>query len=297
MTREELEDLDEEVYQGMNASIYNPNKERRKIKEIAQTILDRDFDLVGLCEVGGRETLEAFNRLYLHQRYDTYLFEENSRRGIYVGALVKKGRFPGCRPQNVPVSFSRNLLKLELGPEGEGVKVFVVHLKSQLGGDRGIGQRLKEVEELSALVPQEKCIVMGDFNGVLVRGSHQFEFEPFLKLPFRDVLELVNIPPEQRRTHYHFAPEPRFNQLDYIFFSPDLPVSAGGVVEGPIPLNKAQRSYLPSDHLFLWAQVGESPSPQENRLSWFRRLWKKLYAAAVRDPNQASVRESTPSRA
>ena len=93
-TRLELEAIDERDYLAMNSSIFNPNKSRAKIAEIARVILENDFDLVGLCEVGGMETLAAFNRIYLDGRYDCFLHEENSRRGIFVGALLKKGRFP-----------------------------------------------------------------------------------------------------------------------------------------------------------------------------------------------------------
>ena len=254
-TRDELEALDEETYQAMNTSIYNPNKERSKIAEIGRTILERDFDLVGLCEVGGLETLAAFNRLYLEDRYDVFLHEENSKRGIFVGAVVKKGLFPGTKASSMPGSFARNLLKLDLGSQWGHLRVFVVHLKSQFGRDWGLEHRLREVERLAALVRTDNCIVMGDFNGILIRGESQFEYEAFLKLPFQDVLEVLGIPPDRRRTHYHFGPEPRFTQLDYLFCSADLQVLDGGVLEGEIPLNRAQRNTLPSDHLPVWALV------------------------------------------
>lgn len=261
LTREEIEALAEEDYRAMNASIYNPNKERQKIAAIAQLILARDFDLVGLCEVGGMETLSSFNRLYLGDRYQAFLHEENSRRGIFVGALVKRGRFPWVRAVNMPGTFSRNLLKLSLGLDQGGIEVFVVHLKSQFGQDRGIAQRIQEIERLCTLVRPQRCIVMGDFNGIAIRGQAQFEYEPFLALPFRDVLEAVGVPPDQRRTHYHFGPEPHFTQLDYIFCSEDLPVTEAGVIEGEIPLNRTQRNFLPSDHLMIWARLGGPPVP------------------------------------
>jgi endonuclease/exonuclease/phosphatase family metal-dependent hydrolase len=266
-SREELEALSDGDYLAMNASVFNPNKDRGKIAEVAASILENDFDLVGLCEVGGMESLAAFNRIYLEGRYDCYLYEENSRRGIFVGALVKKGRFPGCRAINMPGSFSRNLLKLDLGPSGGGLEVFVVHLKSQYGPDRGLEQRIWEVEKLRSLVRPRSCIVMGDFNGILIRGEEQFEYRPFLELPFRDVLEAVGIPPEKRRTHYHFGPAPNFAQLDYIFCSEDIEVQGARVLEGEIPINRAQRNLLPSDHLFISARIrlstgleGASPS-------------------------------------
>lgn len=261
-TRAELEALDEGDYRAMNPSIYNPNKERSKIAAVGRMVLDGAYDVVGLCEVGGRETLEAFNRLYLENRYETYLHEENSKRGIFVGALVKRGRFPWVKAANMPGAFARNLLKLSLGMDRGGLEVFVVHLKSQFGQDHGIEHRMKEVDKLCALVRPQRCIVMGDFNGILIRGEAQFEYEPFLALPFRDVLEAVGVPADQRRTHYHFGPEPHFTQLDYIFCSRDLTVVDAGVVEGEIPLNRVQRNFLPSDHLMIQATVSlEAPAP------------------------------------
>ena len=255
LNREELEGLGEEEYLAMNASIFNPNKARDKIAAIAQTILDHEFDLVCLVEVGGMETLTAFNRLYLADRYDCRIHEENSSRGIFVGALLKKGRFPGARARNIPGAFSRNLLRLDLGRAGGNLEVFAVHLKSQHGQDRGLEQRIHEVELLASIVRQRNCVVLGDFNGILIRGEQQFEYQPFLDLPFRDVLEAASIPPELRRTHYYFGPEPNFAQLDYIFCSNDIQILDCAVIEGEIPINREQRRRLPSDHLFIRATI------------------------------------------
>jgi endonuclease/exonuclease/phosphatase family metal-dependent hydrolase len=254
--REELEALDEGTYLAMNASIYNPNKDRGKIAEIARVILENDFDLVGLCEVGGMQSLETFNRVYLSDRYDCYLYEENSNRGIFVGALLKKGRFPDARVSNMPGAFSRNLLKLELGEEGGELEVFVLHLKSQYGEDKGLERRIDEVERLCALVRDRKCIVMGDFNGILIRGMHQFEYERFLERPFYDVLAAVGIPPSERRTHYYFGRGKNFAQLDYIFCTHDIEVLDASVIEEAVPRNRDERDSLPSDHLFIRAVIG-----------------------------------------
>jgi endonuclease/exonuclease/phosphatase family metal-dependent hydrolase len=254
-SRAEIEALDERDYQAMNPSIFNRNKGRGKVAQIARIILEEDFDLVGLCEVGGMETLEAFNRAYLGGRYDCFLHETNSRRGIFVGALARRDRLPGCRAVEVPGPFSRNLLKLSLGEEGGDLEVYVVHLKSQHGEDRGIERRIREVERLASLVRPCGSIVMGDFNGILIRGEEQFEYGSFLDLPLRDVLEAAGIPPERRRTHYHFGPAPNFVQLDYIFCTEDIEVLDASVIEGEIPINRAQRDRLPSDHLFLRAAV------------------------------------------
>jgi endonuclease/exonuclease/phosphatase family metal-dependent hydrolase len=267
LCREELDALAEDEYLAMNSSIYNPNKEREKIAEIARIILREGFDIVGLCEVGGMESLTSFNRIYLNDGYECHLHEENSKRGIFVGALVKKGRFPRARVRDVGRAFSRNLLRLDLGPEGGDLAVFVVHLKSQHGEDRGLSQRVREVERLCDLVPRRGCVVMGDFNGILIRGEHQFEYGPFLDLPFRDVLEAVGVPPDSRRTHYHFGARPNFTQLDYIFCSNDIRVVAAGVIEGEIPITRAQRQRLPSDHLFIRALI----RPEDEAGEWESR--------------------------
>ncbi|HAE22986.1 MAG TPA: hypothetical protein DCG47_11770 [Spirochaetaceae bacterium] len=248
--------LSDDEYKAMNASIYNPNKDRAKIESIAKTILEEDFDFVGLCEVGGIETLANFNRYYLDERYEYFLHEENSTRGIFVGALVKKGRFQEARAKNMRGDFSRNMLRVRVRADGFELDLFVVHLKSPLGPDLGIERRVEEVRQLCRLVSRSKCVVLGDFNGIVIRGEQQFEFDPFLALPFRDVLEELRIPVKSRYTHFYFNGGPSFNQLDYIFCSNDLAILGGGAIADIIPLNYEQRSRLPSDHLFLKAIIG-----------------------------------------
>lgn len=252
---EEFAALGDEQVQQMNASIYNPNKSLAKIARIAATILEQDFDLVGLVEVGGLETLHNFNRYYLDSRYDCYLHEENSRRGIFVGALVKKGRFARVRARNVAGSFSRNLLELRLVNRKTELRVYVLHLKSHLGQENGIEMRLKEVDQLCQLLPRHDCVVMGDFNGILIPGLHQFEFQAFLDLPFRDVLEAMGVPPAERATHYYFDPGPRFNQLDYMFCSNDVQILDAGTLTDFVPANRDEKLWLPSDHIFLTATL------------------------------------------
>lgn len=261
--RADFDALDEEAYLAANPSIYHPNKERRKIGQIAQTLLAGDFDLVALCEVGGMESLENFNRLYLDGGYECFLHEENSRRGIYVGMLARRGRFKRVRAASVPGSFSRNLLRLELAlrPEDGGgrLAVFAVHLKSQIGDDLGIDQRMEEARRLAELVPKTRCVIMGDFNGILIPGQAQFEFGPLMALPFRDALEELGVPPDERVTHYYFGPKPNFTQLDYILCSSDIKIIDGGTMPGLVPWNAAERRRLPSDHVPIYAVVELPP--------------------------------------
>ena len=168
---------------------------------------------------------------------------------------MKKGRFPGAAASNVPGMFSRNLLKIELGPEGGDLEVFVLHLKSQHGEDSGIDRRIDEINRLCSVVRRKKCVVMGDFNGILIRGMHQFEYERFLDLPFYDVLAAVGIPIEQRHTHYYFGNGKHFSQLDYIFCTHDIEVLDAGVLEDGIPQNRMERDRLPSDHALIRAII------------------------------------------
>jgi len=247
--------LTEDEYGLMNSSIYNPNKERCKIQRIAETILAREYDIIGLCEIGGMETLKNFNRYYLNDTYDCHLFETNSRRGIFVGALIKKSIFTTVVAYNLQGTFSRNVLRLRLALDGITLYVYMVHLKSQHGLDRGIPQRIEEIVQLARTVERTKCIVLGDFNGILVRGEQEFEFEPFLALPYRDVLEAVEIPAGARFTHFYFSDKPNFSQLDYIFVSNDIEIIDGGMVTDMVPINYEQRKRLPSDHIFLEATI------------------------------------------
>lgn len=254
-SNEEFAHLTDDQVQLMNASIYNPNKNLGKISAIAAVILERDFDFVAMIEVGGLETLRNFNRYYLGNRYDCYLHEENSRRGIFVGALVKKQRFTRVQARNVNGGFSRNLLEIRLIMAGVEIKIFVLHLKSQGGQENGIEMRVAEVQQLCRIVAPRQCIVMGDFNGILIPGLHQFEFEPFLALPYRDVLEAMGVEPADRVTHYYFADKPHFNQLDYIFCSNDLQILDGGTIVDFVPESFEERLWLPSDHIFLTATI------------------------------------------
>jgi len=254
-TPAELSALDHADYLAMNKSIYNPNKDLAKIAAIGQTILDEGFDFVGLCEVGGLETLRNFNHYFLDDRYDCYLHQQNSSRGIFVGALLKKGRFYDVKARNMKGDFSRNLLGINLTFAGIKLDFFVVHLKSHYGRDAGLQKRVQEVQALCSLVRLTNCVVLGDFNGILVRGDQQFEFEPFLALPFRDVLEAMGVPASARFSHYHFGETASFNQLDYIFCTEDIAILDGGMMVGDIPATFRERRLLPSDHIFLKAVI------------------------------------------
>lgn len=65
------------------------NKPLLKVKAIARRIREIQPDVVGLCEVGGIESLRNFSAGFLDAKYTPCLIEGNSDRGIDVGYLIR----------------------------------------------------------------------------------------------------------------------------------------------------------------------------------------------------------------
>lgn len=152
--------LSEKEWQKLsNATV--ANKSLSKTLWLADSLLHIDADLICLNEVGGLESLENFNRLFLNDRYTPYLIEGNSDRGIDVGYLLRKGlplraqiHTHKDRPlgflyphetqthlfqQDAPAIkshyFSRDCSELRLfgeNPERPAAVFLLVHLKSKL---------------------------------------------------------------------------------------------------------------------------------------------------------------------
>ncbi|RZA15014.1 MAG: hypothetical protein EOP10_27055, partial [Proteobacteria bacterium] len=74
-----------------------PLKALSKIREIAAVIRELDADILFLCEVGGLESLEAFNSIFLGDTYQPFLLDGNSNRGIESGFLVKRALGLTCK--------------------------------------------------------------------------------------------------------------------------------------------------------------------------------------------------------
>ncbi len=83
--------LDSVQWHRLSTSVYE-NKPLLKAKALAQVILDENPDVVLLCEVGGLESLQNFNRLFLNDQYSPALIEGNSDRNIDVGYLIRKNQ-------------------------------------------------------------------------------------------------------------------------------------------------------------------------------------------------------------
>lgn len=86
----EVLNYNEGQWQRLSTSVYE-NKPLQKTLEIKKALVDINADIIMFCEVGGRESLENFNALFLEDKYSVALIEGNSDRNIDVGFLVRKG--------------------------------------------------------------------------------------------------------------------------------------------------------------------------------------------------------------
>lgn len=160
-----------------------PAKPRTELTALAQSIAALDADVIAMEEVENRDYLQRFVDVFLPDLgyRHVVLLEGNDGRGIDV-ALVSRIpvgraishqylRFPG--PAGAPQGFMRDVLEVELRPEG-GVpfEAWVVHLKSNSGGrEEAEPIRMAESRELRKLLderlarePETPLVVMGDFN-------------------------------------------------------------------------------------------------------------------------------------
>lgn len=278
------------------------NKSARKLQIIADTLCHSQSDLIFLSEVGGLESLENFNRDFLDQKFIPSLITGNSDRSIELGMLVTKNfdykihhrsyknmAIDYCHPLNKDQTqyLSRDILEARLfDPQRENqdpvLIILFVHLKSQWdreGHDfRGVERRSSEVRllakvsnKLAQKFPNSEQIIAGDFNGEF----SQKEFDPLKKttIPFRDLLEILQVPQQERFSALHFDQNsrPLHSQLDYCLVDQRLEKKlihqqsgmgrfvakkSDGSFRPLAPPQVAQaRATSPSDHLPLYLKV------------------------------------------
>jgi endonuclease/exonuclease/phosphatase family metal-dependent hydrolase len=281
---EDLERATEEQWRGFAlAQLRRRQKPLAKVWGAARAILDIDADVYLLTEVGGRDSLENFNRHFLGDRYEPCFVEGNSRRSIDLGFLVRKGLgldFETRSNKDAPVEvhtyqgkyvarFSRDVAELRLR-DGAGLRLILllVHLKSKLSTDqdfRGKDGRTAEAialaglyNDLRAACPEAPIVVGGDFNAELA----SLELELLNHTDLADFHELLGTPPAERISLIHFdlADQAHPQTLDYLLVSPHLRQAIVrersftyryrgfyGVPE-PLPRSFRERAQLPSDH-------------------------------------------------
>jgi hypothetical protein len=182
-TGQDISTLNEKEWQRLSAST-TPNKPLDQVRQLARSIRDLNPDILMLCEVGGRESLANFSRLFLGDEYIPHLLEGNSDRGIDIGYLVRRtlpftydlishkhrsidflypherlsketgyDHLRSARPTSH--RFSRDVLELRVFESADSEPVLIallVHLKSQLDRNHidpaGRDRRKAELDKL-----------------------------------------------------------------------------------------------------------------------------------------------------
>lgn len=233
--------LSEAQWQKLTTSVYE-SKPLVKCRQIAAIITEENPDILMVCETGGLESLNNFNKLFLASRYNVALMEGNSDRNIDVGFLIKKDvsfffdiASNRLRPLNYlypheatskktgyPIKaqsqfFSRDCSELRLFTESKGnpfLIILLTHLKSRLDPERidpgGLERRGAELrtcldiyKELKLKHAGTPIIFCGDMNGYAGKPNTDTEFLPiYAETDLEDVLELAHVSIDQRSTFY-----------------------------------------------------------------------------------------------
>lgn len=283
---------------------HRPMKAQEKCRSLAEAILDIDADVMALSEVGGEESLVTFKEKYLNDKYHHSLIQGNSDREIELGFLIKKGTpytFEHLTHRNseIPLNYrsedpmlqgpwymSRDIAELRLLKDGEEKLIILnVHLKSRLDveglDNESTMRRQAEVELLvdtfhaidKKFAHKVPIFLMGDFNGHARIGGHP-EFQRIHDdTYFKDILELMNLPHDERASHVFFnrLKSPIQDQLDYIFVPPvfhgKFKKETSGLYfykdQDGIPYKRPQYPHegfaLPSDHLPIVVDLDWTP--------------------------------------
>ncbi len=181
--------------------------------------------------------------------------------------------------------FSRDVLELRISKSDESLVLIcmLVHLKSQLDRDRidplGRDRRKAELEKLVKIyleLEQENGGVVpiaigGDFNGSASGPILDPEFEELRKTTnLKDVLEVADVPVDQRFTHMQIQPwgnKSVNRQFDCLFVNPPLQkmviASESKVfrftdefkMKIDVPRTLTEKRLLPSDHYPVITEV------------------------------------------
>lgn len=247
--------LDEIQWQKLSTAIYE-NKPLKKLHALAQVFQDIHADIFMLCEVGGLESLNHFNNLFLNSAYSPCLIEGNSDRNIDVAFLIRKGLpfyFDLNTNKNHPLDlpdhflknksvtqlFSRDVVELKLFEKTSDQPFLIsllTHLKStrdpQSVDHNGVIKRTAEIKGLTQIYndlcqknPKVPILVCGDFNGNASIEKTDSEFRRlYEQTPLSDALEVSRLDKEARATFYQVSnismAKTEGRQIDYCFLNP-----------------------------------------------------------------------------
>lgn len=219
-------------------------KSPKKAKELARFIQDMNPDITWIIEVGGQDSIEEFNRIYLQEQYLTSLIPGNSDRGIDIGLLIKKNsglHFEHYTHKHRPLQFNypheiaANQMAQKVGnpPPFQSHKlsrdigevrifknnsktpsliVLCVHLKSQLDPNgidpKGLNRRQAEATLLTKVVESlEKHFehkVPVIFGGDFNAAPTDPELQVLSKLKHIELCDALNLPHHDRVSHVYF---------------------------------------------------------------------------------------------
>ena len=232
---EDLSTISNEKWQSFSIGYRTSNKHIQKIEDAAKVIEDINADIYMLCEVGGKESLNNFNKYFLNNKYTCILEEGTAKRGLDVGFLIKKDFNQEIEVINNKrlklkdgTRFSRSLGEIRIKKGGKVELVFLLaHLKSKRTSEedfQGWAKRSEEVKGLNQYVEKlnkdlknPKIVLAGDLNSDLddlrIMGLSSFD----------NFLDLKELSDEEKCTHIHFdGGGAKYHQFDYIFSTENM---------------------------------------------------------------------------
>lgn len=259
LTSEHL-NLTENSWQKLSTSVFD-NKPIKKCRALAEIIQEVNPDVLMLCEVGGLESLENFNNLFLNGSFSPALIEGNSDRNIDVGFLIRKGlgfyfdlvsnknrliNFLYAHERGLaqnPITshkFSRDVAELHFFRDTRDKPFFITlltHLKSHLDPDgvdpHGFERRQAELRALLDIYEEHEkkhqnqvpLLLAGDFNGHAGAEATSQEFlDIYKRTQLKDVCNLAGMKAEDAYTYHQISRsgKPEGKQIDFCFLSPVL---------------------------------------------------------------------------
>lgn len=262
-------------WEKLSSSSTVKNKHIQKVMDSSKVIQEINADIYILTEMGGRESLNNFNKLFLNNEYQTLLKDGNSSRGIEIGFLVKQGiNVKVASNKNIILGngkkFSRSIAELRIFNEKDELQKIIlgVHLKSKIHGEddfEGIEQRTHELNALKTYILELRnelnvpILVGGDFNC----SWNDYEFTSFADGLF-EFHKQKNSTEKEFCTFVNFRLNRVLTQIDFVFSTDDVFdlencytyrfKDSYGYSLG-IPDSFEEKKYLPSDHFPLVAVI------------------------------------------
>lgn len=206
-------------------------------RAFSDEILSFDADIVGLNEVRGKGFIKGYTdqmkKISALTGMNSYFGKAFSVRGLapYGNALLSKDRIEDAETIKIPDPEKKTGDKMYeprciIKAKCSGYNIFVTHMG--LNSD----ERENAVKKLLEIVPDEKCIILGDFNCT----PDSEEIKPlFQRFCCSDINDLT------------FPSEAPNIKIDYIFFSKDIKIKNCGTSRNIV-----------SDHLAQWIEIEEN---------------------------------------